>query len=209
MLGGEVGWPATVVFLLFWVLKRFAFSLLPCRALFWSPPASFPGVIAVLRVSIEKRIMPSCLDPNLLSLCCDILSLKKNKNKPCFEAYTVCEHLFMCVCMYVHVCMNIYNRAFYAKSPVTIAFIDFLMLFPIVLDLPVLMKWYLDHKGLQQFYLCEWKLLTKYSPFTLNTLALKITFLFWILLSSTSISCFAIDVEQFVQSLTASVYNTV
>ena len=78
--------------------------------------------------------------------------------------------------------MNIYNRAFYAKSPITIAFIYFVMIFPIVLDLPVLMKWYLDHKGLQQFYLCEWKLLTKYSPFLLNALALKITFLFLILL---------------------------
>ena len=44
--------------------------------------------------------------------------------------------------MYVWTCahLNIYIRASYAKSPITIAFMYFLMIFPEVLDVPVLMK---------------------------------------------------------------------
>ena len=49
-----------------------------------------------------KKIMPSCLDPNLLSLCCDILSLKEKKKQTLFLKHT--QFVSTCSCVYVCMC---------------------------------------------------------------------------------------------------------
>lgn len=130
-----------------WVQNQFTFFLLPLTALFGLPLLLVLWSVIVFSILTMERGIYLChlIWTQLCHFFAEIIFLwEKSKQKQHtrnpFEAYTIW------ICMHTCVSTFITGHLILTHSLITIAFLYFLFIFPVILDLPVLMKCNLDHK---------------------------------------------------------------